>query len=986
MRRLFLFLVALTMPLAAQTDRATVVGTIMDQSEAGIRGATVTMTAAATGLQRSAVTSEAGSYTISSLAVGKYTATITAAGFEPVQVETFSLNVAETRTLNATLLVGSISSKVTVVAATPALDQTSAEIGAVIQGSQTDALPVNGRYWATLMVLAPGAMDAGTGTQDQIRFTGLSQEDNNFRFDGVDATGMNHQFQKEPAKLQFPMESIAEFRASSAVYTADVGGEPGGQVEIVSKTGGNQFHGSLYEFLRNSAFDARLPTAASVSPFKLNNFGASLGGPAIRNKLFFFADYEAVRQAYYLQTTGLVPSDAFRANVVAKSPSLGPLVNAYPEGTVPTNDPNAVLWTGSGRNPTNEDAGLIRVDYALNEKTSAFLRFNDDHYRTTSPVGLGLQQNTTLDTPNAVIEVQRTFSPTILNDARFGFNRAAYDNSAKVAVPYAINVTAFSNYSFPDQSTRHDNSFSFVDSATFVKGRHTIKAGVEIRRAQENKASPTFPQETLSFLTETDFLNNKLDSDSYASAQPVTGARKTSSFGYVMDQFKLHRNLTLNLGLRYEYYGVDHEAKGRGQVWDPSTCGLNWCPPGSAWYFPNTKNFAPRIGIGWAPESLHGKTVVRAGAGIFYGDGQFGALAALGNITYSYSLTQKNIPGLSWPTTPYLDAVAYSRTISGRDRNRKDQAIDEWSFSVQQEVAHETILQASYVGSKGTHLFYKNLLLNGIDPTTGTRPYASLTSSTIGWVTDNGNSNYNALQMNLRRSISTGLLISANYQWSHGIGDGAIGGGESDTPENMNCRACERGNTDFDIRHYFTSSAIWQVPVGKGHSMLPNASPLANAFLGGWRLSGIGLARTGVPLNVTMSRSASALPDGINGGQRPDIVFGQPLYVNGLPNPAAFTTPANGVWGNVGRDILRVHGIWQMDVSLDKRFPLSERIGLSFRADVFNLLNRAQLGSPNVKWTGPTNTNFGTITSPYNSGPIGTGTPRQIELNLRLDF
>jgi hypothetical protein len=986
MRRAFLFLVLLTTPLAAQTDRATVMGTITDQSEAGIRGVAVTLTALATGLERKAVTSEAGTYTISSLAVGNYTATITAPGFEPIRVEPFSLNVAETRTLNATLLVGSITSKVTVVEATPSMDQTSAEIGAVIQGSQTDALPVNGRYWATLMVLAPGAMDAGTGTQDQIRFTGLSQEDNNFRFDGVDATGINHQFQKEPAKLQFPMESIAEFRASSAVYTADVGGEPGGQVEIVSKTGTNQFRGSLYEFLRNSAFDARLPTAASVSPFKLNNFGASLGGPIIKNKLFFFADYEAVRQAYYQQSTGLVPTSAFRAQVTANSPGLAPLANAYPQATVPTNDPNAVLWVGSGRNPTNEDAGLIRVDYALDSKTSAFLRFNDDHYRTTSPVGLGLQQNTTLNTPNAVIQVQRTFSPTILNDARFGFNRAGYDNSAKVAVPYAINVTGFSSYSFPDQSLRHDNSFSFVDGATFVKGRHTIKAGIEVRRAQENKASPTFPQETLSYLSETDFINNKLDSDSYSSEQPVTGARKTSSFGYVMDQFRLRRNLTLNLGLRYEYYGVDHEVRGRGQVWDPYTCGLNWCPPGSPWYFPNTTDFGPRVGIGWAPESLHGKTVFRAGAGIYYGDGQFGALASLGNLTYSYSLTQKNIPGLSWPTTPYLGTVALSRSISGRDRNRKDQAIDEWSFSVQQEVAHETILQGSYVGSKGTHLFRKGLQLNGIDPATGTRPFANVTSSTIGWVTDDGNSNYDALQIGLRRSLSTGLLISANYQWSHGIGDGATGGGESDTPQNMNCRVCERGNTDFDIRHYFSSSAIWQIPVGKGHSVLRDASPLANAFLGGWRLSGIGLARTGLPLNVTLSRPATALPDGINGNQRPDIVFGKPLYVNGLPNPAAFTTPLDGVWGDAGRNILWAHGIWQMDVSLDKRFPVTERIALSFRADVFNLFNHAQLGYPNVKWTGPTNTNFGIITSAYNSGPIGTGTPRQIQLNMRLDF
>jgi hypothetical protein len=993
MRLLILFLAVMIIPLAAQTDRANLTGTVSDQSKAAIPGANVTVTAASTGAEHSAVTSAAGVYTISSLPVGEYTASVKAAGFEPIEVEAFTLNVAETRTMNVTLLVGSISSKVTVVDAAPALDQTSAEIGAVIQGSQTDALPVNGRYWATLMVLAPGAMDSGSGTQDQIRFAGLSQEDNNFRFDGVDATGINHQFQKEPARLQFSMESIAEFRATSAAYGADVGGQPGGQVEIVSKTGTNQFHGSLYEFLRNSAFDARQWNAAAVSPFKMNNFGSSLGGYLIRNKLFFFADYEAVRQVFYQQSSGLVPTDAFRAKVLQKSPALASILNAYPEGSLPSNDPNALLWVGTGRNPTNEDSGLIRADYSINEKTSAFIRFNTDNYRTTSPVGLGEQQVTTLTTPNAVIDLQRTFSASFLNDARFGFNRAAYENGGSTKLPYTVTVTGFGSYSLPDPSLRHDNSFDIVDNATWVKGRHTFKAGVEIRRVQENKSSPSIPKEALSFLSETDFINDKLDSDSYGSASPRTGVRKTSYFGYIKDEFKLRRNITLNLGLRYEYYGVEHEVNGRGQVFDPYTCGLQYCPAGSPWYFPNTKDLAPRLSVAWAPEALHGKTVIRVGSGIYYGEGQFGGLAALSNIAYSYTLTQKNIPGLTYPVTPFLNQAAYSSAISARDRNRKDQAIDQWTFSIQHEIAHETTFQTTYMGSKGTHLFRKDLQLNGIDPATGKRPYASLTNSTIGWVTDDGNSNFNALQIGLRRNMSTGLLISANYQWSHGIGDGATGGGESDVPENMNCRACERGSTDFDIRHYFTSSAIWQLPVGKGHRLLGDAPAFLNGLLGGWRLSGVGIARTGLPLNVTLSRSASALPDGINASERPDIVPGQPLYPSAGQttalwlNPYAFTLPANGTWGNAGRNIVRAPGIWQMDTSLDKRFPIRERLALSFRVDVFNLLNHAQLGKPNVKWTDPTKgTNFGVITTPYTSGPIGTGTPRQMQLNLRLEF
>jgi hypothetical protein len=246
--------------------------------------------------------------------------------------------------------------------------------------------------------------------------------------------------------------------------------------------------------------------------------------------------------------------------------------------------------------------------------------------------------------------------------------------------------------------------------------------------------------------------------------------------------------------------------------------------------------------------------------------------------------------------------------------------VDEWNFSVQQELTHDTMLQVGYLGTKGTHLFQKGLALNGINPVTGIRPYASLTNSTIGWTTYDANSNLEALQISLRRNLSTGLLISANYQWSHGISDGSNGDGESDTPENMNCRSCERGATDFDVRHNFTTSAVWIVPVGKGHRLLGGASPLVNSLLGGWQLSVIGLARTGLPANVTLSRSASALPDGINGSQRPDVVPGQSLYPadqapNLWLNPYAFTVPANGKWGNAGRNIVRVPGIWQADTS-----------------------------------------------------------------------
>ena len=984
-------LLLLSVCATAQTDRATLTGVIADPSRSVVPKAKVALHAATTGIDYSAITNTAGVYTFTGLPLGQYTARIEATGFEPLQIATFTLETGETRTLNATLRVGSVSSNVTVTEAAPDLNLTTSEVGGVISGTQTNALPVNGRYWASLMALIPGAISSGTGTQDAIRFAGMSQEDNNFRFDGVDATGINHQFVKEPARLQFPLESIAEFKASSAVYSADVGGMAGGQVSMVSKGGTNDFHGSAYEYLRNSFFDARAWGSAAVAPFKLNNFGGSFGGPIIHNKLFFFVNYESVHQVFVQQVSGFVPTPAYRAQVAQKSPALAPLINAFPTGSLASADPNALLWVGSGRTPTNEDAGLFRIDYAPSSTTAINIRFNTDAYRTQSPA-LAENTLTTMDPPNAMIDVQHSFSPTILNDARIGFNRDNYVDVGDGKTPYSVSITGFAGFSLGDHSSRVDNSYTFIDNATFSHGRHTIKAGVEIRRMQENKVHPN-PSQGLSYLSEANFVNNILDSYSYTAPGIETQARKNPYYAYVLDEFKIRPNLTLNLGLRYEYYGVDYDKNNVGRIFDPFSCGLQYCPQGTSFYKPNNKDFEPRISIAWAPEALHGKTAIRGGFGIFYSDGQFGGLyAPQTNIGSAFTLTQKNIPGLIFPVTPYLGSAAFGVSYSAFDRNRKDLAVDEWNVSIQQEIARGTMLQVGYLGTKGTHLFRKGLSLNGIDPITGQRPYASLTNSTIGWTTYDANSNLQALQVTLRRNISTGLLISTSYQWSHGISDGSNGGGESDTPQNMNCRSCERGDQDFDIRHNFSASTVWMVPVGKGHRLMGSGSALREAFLGGWQLSGIGLARTGLPGNVTLSRNASALPDGINANQRPDVVPGQPLYPsNQTPslwlNPYAFTTPANGKWGNAGRNIVRFPGIWQADVSMEKRFRVTERAAVSFRADMFNVFNRAQLGKPNVKWTDPAQgTTYGAITSPYTTSAIGTGTPRQMQFMLRLTF
>jgi len=997
MPRKLILLLLFSASLLAQQNLATLTGTVTDPSGGRVSGATLTVTSAETGIAHSAKTNNSGVYSITALATGQYRAALSAAGFGGQQVPSFTLDVGQTRTLDFTLAVGAVTSSVDVTAPASALSQSSAEIGGVIHGSQAQELPLNGRSWVSLIGLTPGAIDSGTGSEDQVRFAGLSQEDNMFRFDGIDATGINHQFEKVNIRLQMSTEAIAEFKANGALYSADEGGSPGGQVELVSKSGTNQFNGSAWEFFRNSIFDARSFNASSVSPFHLNNYGANFGGPVLKNKLFFFVNYEGLRQVLDQPLNGLVPSASFRAAVLAKSPALAPIVNSYPVGTVATKDPNAAEWYGAGRQSNNEDSGLFRIDYQMNSKTQLSVRFNTDHTTQILPQSAGSGTYltdtgfTNLNTPNAVIDLQHTFSPTIINDLKYGFNRAEFAQGQTSALPYAVAISGLSSLNNPSGSVRNDNSFSVVDDATFVHGRHTIKAGVDIRRLQENKSSPNSPNQTFTFNSESDFLNNILDSDSYTGTVPTTGQRMTEEFGYVMDTYQAKPNLTFNLGLRYEYFGVDHEVLGRGIVVDPLACPNVICPQGTAWYQPNTHDFSPRLSVAFSPETFHGKMVIRSGFGIYYGRGQFGGLGqAIGNVLgQDYTLTPKQIPGLSFPvsSTASASAIAASLSPAGLDSHRKDQAVDEWTLSIQQEIFRQTILQVAYYGNSGSHLFTQTIL-NGVNPLTGARPYAGF--STINYETTGDHSSFNALQVGLNRSLNKGVLLTANYQWSHSIDDGSLGGGESDVPENVNCFSCERSSSDQDMRQYFSASAVWSLPVGKGHSFLSNASPLVDALLGGWQLSGIGTARSGLPENVTLSRTSTSLPDQINKNQRPNYILGEPLYIDGVPNPLAFSVPANGTWGNLGRNALRAPGLWQMDTALVKRFRLTEKTYLGVRAELFNVFNRAQLG-PYVVALSSANgkivpANFGSVQGPFNSTPIGTGTPRQFQFMMRLDF
>ena len=755
---LFLFLLSV-LPLMAQTDRATMTGTVTDPSGRRVVGANLIVTSDSTGLARPTKTNEAGVYTLSSLITGTYTVSIQAEGFAPFVVEDVTLDVGQTRTLDAKLSVAGAVTQVEV--SDSGLSKSSAEIGGVVHGKQAQDLSLNGRSFVGLVSLVPGAIDSGTGTQQDVRFAGLSDEDNTWHLDGVDNSGINHQYQKVDLHLQVSTEAIAEFRANGVAYSADQGGSVGGQIEVVSKTGGAQFHGAAWEFIRNNYFDATPWGAAGFLPaLRRNNFGANLGGPILKGKLFFFANYEAVHEILNTPITGTVPSASYRTQVAALQPVLAPLINAYPLGQTPLSSVSAT-FNGTGRQVTREDSGLIRADYHVSDRMSAFVRFNTDHYTQTAPDGLPPSTGfSNLNTPNATIGIQNTFTPKFFNDFRFGFNRAEFLQGQTTPFAFALQITPFTNIGDPSGSIRNDNSFTTLDDATFLFGKHTIKAGVTVRRVQENKSSPSSPDDTLEYTNTTTFLQNLIDTDTYNGTVPLTGQRMTEYFGYVLDQYKVSSTLNLNVGLRYEYFGVNHEVLGRGISVDPLNCRNVICPSSIGWYSPNLLDLSPRISAAWSPEMFHGKTVIRTGFGIYYGFGQFGGLSApISNLTSEkYTLTQAQIPGLSYPVASAQAAASGSSSPSGAPINRRDTAVDEWTLSVQQEVANQTIFQLAYFGTSVSHAF-SDTTLNGLNPATGKRPYAGF--STIDYRGTFDHASTNGLQTSLQRNLRGGSSVSA---------------------------------------------------------------------------------------------------------------------------------------------------------------------------------------------------------------------------------
>ncbi|HTW45945.1 MAG TPA: TonB-dependent receptor [Acidobacteriaceae bacterium] len=998
----------------AQVARSGLSGTVTDASGRVLPQTHVTVVENATGLHRETLSDSRGSYSIPQLPVGIYTVTFEHLGFRKLEFIDVDQVIGRTRTLDAALQVSGAEEHVEVSVASALMDHNTSAVTGLIEKTQANELPLNGRDWSALTAFVPGAVDTGGSNQRTVRFAGRGLDDSNFTYDGVDATNIVNQTQRQWVRLAIPLEAISEFRVDTLLATAEEGATGGAQLDVTSPSGTNEFHGRLFEYLRNNVFDAPLPEWASngesQQPLRLNQFGGALGGPIVRNKTFFFIASEAYRQNWGYPVSGDVPSQSLIATVPKTSPVYA-IIHGYPgpgpkrilTPWTPATDPGDPyymdydLLTCECEQVVNESSAMIRLDQHFSEMTTGFVRFNYDRSVNTQPLSAAatdLQQKVSSPV-NGAVELLHIFNPNLVNEIEAGFNRSTDNqyNYSDSGIIYQIAVATGPGPGFITQNYDYNsiyvgNSFSGIDNLTWVHGRHTFKAGVEFRHIQLNQEYGEHGKVT--FSTVEDLAEDVVKKASLTGALPVNDLRKNDYFLYAQDEFKWRPNFNLNLGVRYTIFDLFNEAHGKANPFDFATCGpQGYCGVGASFGQQNYGDIDPRVGFAWTPWR-DGLTVIRGGFGIYHEDGQLDDqnLPAKNEVP-SYSVTGSSSSPLSYPV------VFGAGTISpnAEQRNRKDTYVEQCSLSVQRELPANFVSTFYYLGSHGVHLLETNVV-NLIDPATGDVQYPAFAPA-IPWRGSIGMSSYNALSVALRRSFSRGLLVAANYTWSHEIDNGSNGSGDGDeiSPQNPLCLGCDRASGAWDARHVINGNAVYQLPFGLGKPML-NQRGITSTIVGGWELTTTALARTGFPVNVLLPSSYTA-PDGASGTERPDLVPGVSLtppggkHVAEWINPAAFASPS-GEFGTAPRDLFRGPGTWQIDLAADKSFQLSERGRLQFRTECYNIFNHPQLGQPQSTFNPSNTTGFGSIINTVNTvspvTPVGSGTPREMQFALRFEF
>ena len=970
-------------------------GQVLDPSRAAVPNATVTATNSATGAVRTAKTDTQGYFTLPDLPIGTYTVSAERQGFQRQTQTGVVLNVATTVRLDITLSLGAVSQQVVVTSQAPVINKTDASTSTVMNNQQVTELPINGRDYARFSLLTPGAVFRSNYIAD-LTFDGLQSVDNQFSIDGIDASRvdepyMANGYERGARLLTGSLDTVSEFKVESSDYSTEYGRAAGSMVNVVTKSGTNKFHGEAYDFLRNDYFDARNffnDVGTPMPEFRYNDFGANVGGPIVKDKTFFFINYEGSRQRVGITGSGTVPSDFARQQVLATSPQLAPIVNMFPQSSTPGPDQYTADYTTTGVSVVREDTASIRLDQKLGQSDTAFARVNVNDSHVHGPLfgvqgtSLGVfdRQDVPVRTTNVAIDEKHIFGDGMVNDFLMGMQRwgSQIDSAEPWPQTTVIGYTAVpgTQGNFLSNST----SFQYGDTMSKVEGRHTLTWGVTAWRIQVNANSSA--TSTMLFNSPQDFINDQVTQVVVVPATPGNGTRATQVGAFVNDTYHVRPTVSLVYGMRYDIETVPHDSNYATQPFDTRRNMLG--PVGDPYFATNTKDFGPRAGIAWSPIQ---RLVVRSGFGVYFQDYPvgFGSYYVPQNtLPGNVTLLQSNIPTLTYPYTPFLSqgAALPPANVNGFPWNKPDIYSMQWNLSVATQLSKNNALQVAYVGNRGVNE-WREENINYPDPTTGLRPNQNY--GNIVLQTNTGFSRYNGLQTSFTRRMGEGLLATANYTFAHALGDVPDQGLFASDPQDLNNIRAEYGNDSGDVRHSFNYSLLYSIPVGDGHRFF--ASGIPSRVFSGWQVATLGMLQTGVASTVYIQNNTFGNQNFIN--QRPDCVPGVSVYatsksINDWLNPAAFSMPAAGTFGNCPNGDFYGPSLKQFDLSLLKETRLGESRNLEFRAEFFNVFNHPNfdvLSMNNFYGTPAFGQMFATL-----GKTIGGGTSRQIQLALKLRF
>jgi len=1037
-------LTLLTPVILAQVVGGTISGIVADHSGAAIQGASVTVRNEETGNERHFTTGSNGSFSAPSLPVGAYSVSIQQTGFSPQQHTGITLTVGQTISLNLTLDVGQVEETVTAVDKPAVVDVSTQETQGLVNERQVKDLPLNGRSFDQLIQLNPASINyttqraGGVGTSNSsvgnmFSVSGRRPQDNLYLLNGIEYTGASL-INVTPGGTSgqlLGVEAVREFNVVSDSYGANYGKRTGAQISIVTASGTNQLHGSVYEFLRNSALDARnYFDQAKIPEFQRNNFGLALGGPLRHDKLFLFGNYEGYRQNLGLSNVTLVPDAASRAAAV---PSVQPLLALWPVANGPELGGGIAEAFSNPPQHVREDFGTTRFDSNLGAADTLFAVYTVDDSDANTPSANPLSLiNESLREQVASVQEQHVFSPNLLNTFRFGYSRAAYFFTGEVPVdvpgwvegkPIGAVVIAGSTASngasqitLAGANTGSDNAavrnlFTADDHIFWTHGQHQIETGVWLQRLQANDNLAQNQYGQASFSTLASFLQGTVATFTVVPAPTALGWRSLEGAGYIEDTWRATPKLQVRLGFRSESTNGWNEAQGRASNYGFTDGIINTNPTvGSSALTKNRAKFLaePRVGLAYDVFG-DGRTAVRASFGVHR--------ALLDNLDYrltqtapfNTTLTLKNVPVSSLAFTPgIIPAQGGQISPSNVQTDIETPAVLAWTLRVEQQLAPETSLTIGYVGSHGYHQILsedQNEPIPVVCPSSqcpsalpaGTIYYPSTVkanpnvANTTSWVSQ-GVSSYNALEVDVHRQFSHGLQLRGVYTWAQNLDNGSAWNTSvsANTPafvEFPGNPKLDYGPAATNIRHAGAINGTWELPFG-------NSGPLRK-LTGGWTLSGIATLQSGFPFSPQLGYNPTGNGDTRN-PVRPNLnpEFRGELYPHTVSqwfDPTAFSAPYEGTYGNVGRDTLTGPGLKELDLSATKNTTIREHLHAQFRAEFFNILNHSNFTTPNpvVYSSGPTPT---ATTAPAVLSPTAgvitatSTTSRQIQFGLKLLF